>query len=228
MRPQTSNTGVNNTRFIAAWHWDFEDGYETEYSGSIDSRTPPSIDITIQPPIDNHPGESIDISPVNETFALPEHCYPSSAVSTQTQKSIDYHHGETISRQGDYSFGSWADESHHESFPVDTALPEIQSDEYDEDYHRAKNIEYWYIVFLAHYIYVLLIVFKVLSSLFSSFESLQVWSCIGLEISQLEDKRRKKVWFGVFRAEQSSGAAWVPALAAEIKKGSFQIFRDLP
>ena len=25
---------------------------------------------------------------------------------------------------------------------MDTALPEMQSDEYDEDYHREKNIEY--------------------------------------------------------------------------------------
>ncbi|KAF3562349.1 hypothetical protein DY000_02015487 [Brassica cretica] len=138
----TSNTGVNNTGFIAARHCDFEDEYETEYSRSIDSRTPPSIDIAIQPPIDKHPGESIDSSPANETFALAEQCYPSFAVSTQTQKSIYYHHGETISRQGDYSIGSWTDESHHESFAVDTALPEMQSDEYDEDYHRAKNIEH--------------------------------------------------------------------------------------
>ncbi|KAF3590170.1 hypothetical protein DY000_02022017 [Brassica cretica] len=48
----------------------------------------------------------------------------------------------TISRLGDYSISSWADDSHHESFTVDTALPEMQSDEYDEDYHREKNIEY--------------------------------------------------------------------------------------
>ena len=48
-------------------------------------------------------------------------------------------------------------------------------------------------MFLAHYMYVLLIVFKGLSSLFSSFESLQVWSYIGWEIAQLEEKRRKRV-----------------------------------
>ena len=48
----------------------------------------------------------------------------------------------TISRLGDYSISSWADDSHHESFTVDTALPEMQSDEYDEDYHRAKNTEH--------------------------------------------------------------------------------------
>ena len=74
----------------------------------------------------------------------------------------------------------------------------------------------WYIVFLAHYMYVLLIVFTVLLSLFSSFDSLHVWSCIGWEMDQLEENRRKRVWFGVFRAEQSSGAAWVPAPATEI------------
>ena len=130
VKPQTPNNRVN-TGFIAACHCDFEDEYETEYSGSIDSRTPPSIDIAIHQPIDNHPGESIDSSPGNENFALPEHCYLSFAVSTQSQKSIDYHHGEMISRQGDYYIGSWADESHHESFAVDTALPEMQSDEYD-------------------------------------------------------------------------------------------------
>ena len=47
-----------------------------------------------------------------------------------------------MSRQGYYSIGSWADESHHESFAVDIALPEMQSDEHDEDYYREKNIEY--------------------------------------------------------------------------------------
>ncbi|KAF3574955.1 hypothetical protein F2Q69_00058471 [Brassica cretica] len=89
------------------------------------TRTRPSIDIFIHPPIDNHPGESIDNSPANETFALPEHCYPSFAVS--------------ISKQGDYSIGSWADESHHESFPVDTAFPEMQSDECEVNIDRRQQ-----------------------------------------------------------------------------------------
>ncbi|KAF3527691.1 hypothetical protein DY000_02040806 [Brassica cretica] len=61
------------------------------------------------------------------------------AVSTQSQKSIDYHHGEMISRQGDYYIGSWADESHHESFAVDTALPEMQSDECDVNIDRQRH-----------------------------------------------------------------------------------------
>ncbi|KAF2564298.1 hypothetical protein F2Q70_00017621 [Brassica cretica] len=55
--------------------------------------------------------------------------------------SIDYHYGDRINRQDDYPIGSWVDDSHHESFAVDTALPVMQSDEYDEDYHRDKIIE---------------------------------------------------------------------------------------
>ncbi|KAF3570452.1 hypothetical protein F2Q69_00059561 [Brassica cretica] len=35
-----------------------------------------------------------------------------------------------------------AKNSLHESFAVDTKLPEMKSDEYDEDYHREKDIEY--------------------------------------------------------------------------------------
>ena len=58
VKPHTPNTGVN-TGFIAACHCEFEDEYETEYSGSIDSQTPPVIDIAIHPAINNHPGESI-------------------------------------------------------------------------------------------------------------------------------------------------------------------------
>ncbi|KAF3610546.1 hypothetical protein DY000_02048840 [Brassica cretica] len=37
---------------------------------------------------------------------------------------------------------SWAEESFHESFAVNTEQPETRSDEYDEDYHREKIIEY--------------------------------------------------------------------------------------
>ncbi|KAF2600366.1 hypothetical protein F2Q68_00010929 [Brassica cretica] len=43
---------------------------------------------------------------------------------------------------------------------------------------------------------------KVLWSAHSS----QVWSCIGWEMDQLEQKRQKTVQFGDFHAEQSSGA----------------------
>uniref|UniRef100_M4DSE7 Uncharacterized protein n=1 Tax=Brassica campestris TaxID=3711 RepID=M4DSE7_BRACM len=85
--------------------------------------------------------ESIDINPANETFTLPSHCYPRFDVATQPQTAIDYHYSDTISRQKNYSFGSWAEESFHESFAVNTELPETRYDEYDEDYHKEKNIE---------------------------------------------------------------------------------------
>uniref|UniRef100_M4F1F6 Uncharacterized protein n=2 Tax=Brassica campestris TaxID=3711 RepID=M4F1F6_BRACM len=114
------------------------DEFETEYSRLIDSGTPPSIDIAILPLIYDTSRESIDNSPANETFALPTHCYPNFEVATQPKTSINYHYSDTLSGQGGYSIGIWADES----FSVDTALPEMQSDEYDEDYHRERNIEY--------------------------------------------------------------------------------------
>ena len=91
---------------------------------------------------DNHPREWIDSSYANETFSLPEHCYPSFPVNTQPQTSIDYHYGDAISRQGGYSIGSWVDDSWHESFAVDTELIEMRSDEHDEDYQWEKIIKY--------------------------------------------------------------------------------------
>ncbi|KAF3567347.1 hypothetical protein DY000_02015880 [Brassica cretica] len=77
--------------------------YEIEYEVSIDSWTYTSIDSAIQPMTDNHPRLWIDSSYANETFSLPEHCYPSFPVNTQPQTSIDYHYGDAISRQGGYS-----------------------------------------------------------------------------------------------------------------------------
>nr|VDD03284.1 unnamed protein product [Brassica rapa] len=58
------------------------------------------------------------------------------------QTAIDYHYGDTISRQGNYSIGSWADDILHESYALYTELPEMRSDEYDEDYRTEKSIEY--------------------------------------------------------------------------------------
>ncbi|KAF3576750.1 hypothetical protein DY000_02031423 [Brassica cretica] len=121
-----SNTRVN-IGFIAACYCEFEAKYETEYDALIDSHTQPPIDSAST--IDTHPRESIESSHANETFALPVHCYPSFAIKTQPQTSIGYHYGDTISRQGDYSIGSWADDSRHESFVVNTELPEMRSDE---------------------------------------------------------------------------------------------------
>ena len=63
------------------------------------------------------------------------------------------------------------------------------------------------------HLYVLLIVFKVLSSLFGFSRVIT-----GLELHWMRNrpargKEEKKIWFGVFYAEQSSGAAWVLILA---------------
>ena len=73
------------------------------------------------------------------TFTLPAHCYLRLNIATQPQTAIDYNYGDTISRQGDYSIGSWADESLHESFAVDTVDPTMQSNEYDEDYQNEEE-----------------------------------------------------------------------------------------
>ncbi|KAF3509959.1 hypothetical protein F2Q69_00006577 [Brassica cretica] len=91
--------------------------------------------------IDNNPGESIDCSPATEIFLLPEHCYPSFAINSQHPTSIDYQYDSMIDREGKYSISSCADDSYHESFAVDIALPEMRSNRYDENYHKEKMIE---------------------------------------------------------------------------------------
>ena len=116
----------DNFGFIAACHSDHEDDEESEYATSFDS----------------HAQQSSDSSPANETFILPEHCYPNLAVNTTPQTVIDYHYGDTISIQDYYSIGSWANNSYHESYAVDTTLHEMRSNEYDEDYHKEKMIEF--------------------------------------------------------------------------------------
>ncbi|KAF2571204.1 hypothetical protein F2Q70_00003966 [Brassica cretica] len=88
---------------LVACYCEFEAEYEIEYEVSIDRWTYTSIDSAIQPMTDNHPREWIDSSYANETFSLPEHCYPSFPVNTQPQTSIDYHYGDAISRHGGYS-----------------------------------------------------------------------------------------------------------------------------
>ncbi|KAF3583929.1 hypothetical protein F2Q69_00029940 [Brassica cretica] len=132
----------DNPGFIAVCHCDHGADEESEYETSIDSHPQQSVDSVIQPPIDNNPGESIDINPTNEIFGVHEHCYPSFAVNTQPPTSIDYQYDDLIDKQGNYSIGSWVDNSYHESFAIDNALPEMRSDEYDEDYHKEKMIEY--------------------------------------------------------------------------------------
>ncbi|KAF2574550.1 hypothetical protein F2Q70_00003571 [Brassica cretica] len=92
----------------------FKAEYETEFEASIDSQTYTSIDSAIQPTIDNHRKNR------------------STAVLRMKLSLCQYTAIRAL---------HWADDSHHENFAVDTALPEMQSDEYDGDYHREKNIK---------------------------------------------------------------------------------------
>ena len=76
--------------------------------------------------------------------------------------------------------------------------------------------------------YVLLIVFKVLSSLFSPFESLQVWSLHWMEDGPDGGKEEKKsmIWSLSRRTVERSSLS---ACSSDSDlKGSFQIFQDLP
>ncbi|KAG5384878.1 hypothetical protein IGI04_036348 [Brassica rapa subsp. trilocularis] len=57
------------------------------------------------------------------------------------------------------------------------------------------------------------------------FESLQVWSCIGWEIDQLEEKRRETVQFGEFHAEQSDDCSWSSG-ATRVHVPAAEIFKE--
>ncbi|KAF2558906.1 hypothetical protein F2Q68_00015205 [Brassica cretica] len=108
----------DNPGFIVACHYNHEADEESEYAASFDNHTQQSIDSVIQLTIDNNPRESIDSSPLNEIFFLPEHCYPIFAINSQHPASKDY------------------------QYDVDILLPEMRFDEYDENYHKEKMIEY--------------------------------------------------------------------------------------
>ena len=132
----------DNSGFIAACHYDYEADEESDYAASFDSHTQQSSDNVIHLQINNNPRKSIDSSPVNEIFILPEHCYPSFVINNQHPTSKDYQYDGMIDREGNYSIDGWADGSYHESFAVDIALAEMRSDEYDDNYHKDKMIEY--------------------------------------------------------------------------------------
>ncbi|KAF2552819.1 hypothetical protein F2Q70_00011825 [Brassica cretica] len=115
----------DNPRLIADCHCDHEADEELEYEASFNSHPQQSIDSDIQLLINNSLGKLINSSHANEIFVLPEHCYPSFSINGQHPTSIDYQYDGTIDRQGNYSIGSWADNSYHESFAVDIALPKM-------------------------------------------------------------------------------------------------------
>uniref|UniRef100_M4FGS9 Uncharacterized protein n=1 Tax=Brassica campestris TaxID=3711 RepID=M4FGS9_BRACM len=119
----------------------YEDEYETKYSGSIDSETMPSIDIANHPPIDDKSIKSIDSS-ANATFTLPAHFYPCFDVATQPQTAIDYHYGDTISRQGDYSIGK---QNSYNKAEIDESVAEIyEAIRTSDDYHSKRLDDIYY------------------------------------------------------------------------------------
>ena len=132
----------DNLGFTTACHCNHEDDEESEYESSFDSQPHQSIESDLQLAIDNNPGKSIDSSPTNEISIFSEHCYPSFAINSEHPKSIDYQIDGTIERECNYSIFCWANNSYHESFAVDIALPKMRSNEYDEYYHKEKMIEY--------------------------------------------------------------------------------------
>ena len=71
----------------------------------------------------------------------------------------------------------------------------------DKQGSKSGGIDIWCFI---HLVYMLFNWFSSLYRVFLVlFESLQVWSCIGWEMNQLEQKRQKTVQFGDFHAEQS-------------------------
>ncbi|KAG5384282.1 hypothetical protein IGI04_035752 [Brassica rapa subsp. trilocularis] len=97
--------------FIGACHCgaEYESEYETEYLESIDTTNFPSIDSNVSMVTDDHNNTSLDVMHPLDHFASPNHCYQHFAFQPPTKRGHD-----------DYSIGSWAENSFHESFAVDT------------------------------------------------------------------------------------------------------------
>ena len=77
----------------------------------------------------------------------------------------------------------------------------------DKQGSKSGGIDIWCFI---HLVYMLFNWFSSLYRVFLVlFESLQVWSCIGWEMDQLEQKRQKTVQFGDFHAEQSWWLFWI-------------------
>ena len=86
----------------------------------------------------------------------------------------------------------------------------------DKQGSKSGGIDIWCFI---HLVYMLLNWFSSLYRVFLVLlESLQVWSCIGWEMDQLEQKRQKTMQFGGFHAEQSWWLFRVSVPAAEIFK----------
>ncbi|KAG5388453.1 hypothetical protein IGI04_029994 [Brassica rapa subsp. trilocularis] len=121
--------------FIGACHCgvEYESEYETEYSELIDTPTFPSIASNVSTVTDDRNNTSLDVMHPVDHFASPNHCYQHFAFQPPSKRGHD-----------DYSIGSWADSSFHESFAVDTVITspnEEHTEEYDEDYWKERAIE---------------------------------------------------------------------------------------
>ncbi|KAF2589798.1 hypothetical protein F2Q70_00038542 [Brassica cretica] len=115
---------------------DYEEERVTEYKAILDEedtllhhsswkRNVPSIDITCSPSIDITCSPSIDTKPHqrNRKRASTDIAYYSS-IDAEVDRV----------REGDYSIGSWADDHHHESYAVETAIHEPGADEPHEGF----------------------------------------------------------------------------------------------
>ncbi|KAF3537203.1 hypothetical protein F2Q69_00022309 [Brassica cretica] len=117
IKPHTSSRRIEDDRgLIEACHCGAE--YETEYSESIETYTPTSIDsLNHQKSIDNHLEELIDSSSEDIIEDFPEG-----------------------------SSDSWENDYYNPTFAVDTATPSdrdnLHTEEYDEDYEEERTIEY--------------------------------------------------------------------------------------
>ena len=77
----------------------------------------------------------------------------------------------------------------------------------DKQGSKSGGIDIWCFI---HLVYMLFNWFSSLYRVFLVlFESLQIWSCIGWEMDQLEQKRQQTVQFGDFHAEQSWWLFWI-------------------
>ena len=97
----------------------------------------------------------------------------------------------------------------------------------DKQGSKSGGIDIWCFI---HLVYMLLNWFSSPYRVFLVlFESLQVWSCIGWEMNQLEQKRQKTVQFGDFHAEQSWWLFWIAEQPEWLFRGSVpaaEIFKE--
>nr|VDD54352.1 unnamed protein product [Brassica oleracea] len=149
MKPRASSRRIDNPGLIAACHYGAE--YETDYSASIETHSATSIDSANKKSMDIPKEESVDSSPgdwendyynptlaahTRDTFHTEEYDedYKEERAIDQQRASTDIAYYLSIDtrvdrpREGDYSIGNWADDHHHESYAIETAIHEPGAD----------------------------------------------------------------------------------------------------